>query len=106
MQSYTIFFITVNALHVSGGFSAHHQEFKNCTHRIGYMPSLLVATASVGESEPSDTSYSSRYRLTVQFLLHVKHNNSRLNVKVKVNSPLEQATKAWRESRSITLLFL
>jgi len=24
MQRYTIFFITVNALHVSGGFSAHH----------------------------------------------------------------------------------
>jgi len=32
MQRYTIFFITVNALHVLGGFSAHHQELKNCTH--------------------------------------------------------------------------
>jgi hypothetical protein len=28
MQRYIIFFITVNALHVSGGFSAHHQELK------------------------------------------------------------------------------
>jgi len=28
MQSYTIVFITINALHVSGGSSAHHQEFK------------------------------------------------------------------------------
>jgi len=28
MQLYTIFFITVNAVHVSGGFSAHHQELK------------------------------------------------------------------------------
>ena len=37
MQRYTIFFIIVNALHVSGGFSAHHQELKNCTHSIGYM---------------------------------------------------------------------
>ena len=46
MQRYTIFFITVNALHVSGGFSAHHQELKNCTHSIGYMPSLLAATTS------------------------------------------------------------
>ena len=36
MQPYTIFFIIVNALHVSGGFSAHHQELKN----------LLAATAS------------------------------------------------------------
>jgi hypothetical protein len=47
MQSYTIFFITVNALHVSGGFSAHHQELKNCTHSIGYMSRLLAATAAV-----------------------------------------------------------
>ena len=31
MQRYTIFFIIVNALHVLGGFSAHH-ELKNCTH--------------------------------------------------------------------------
>ena len=28
MQRYTTFFITVNALHVSGGFSAHHHELK------------------------------------------------------------------------------
>jgi hypothetical protein len=28
MQRYTIFFIAVNALHVSGGFSAHHQDLK------------------------------------------------------------------------------
>jgi len=48
MQRYTIFFIAVNALHVSGGFSAHHQERKiqNSTHIIWYMPSLLAATAS------------------------------------------------------------
>ena len=49
MQRYTIFFITVNALHVSGGFSAHHQELKNCTHNIGYVPGFFAATASVGE---------------------------------------------------------
>jgi len=29
MQRYIIFFITVNAVHVSGGFSARHQEL--CT---------------------------------------------------------------------------
>jgi len=46
MQLYTIFFITVNTLHVSGGFSAHHQELKNCTHSIGYMSGLLAATDS------------------------------------------------------------
>ena len=46
MHRYTIFFIIVNALHVSGGFSAHHQGLKNCTHSIGYIPSLPAATAS------------------------------------------------------------
>ena len=56
MQSYTIFFIIVNALHVSGGFSAHHQELKNCTHSIGYMSSLLVATASVELTHASGSS--------------------------------------------------
>jgi len=46
MQRYTIFFITVNALHVSGGFSAHHQELKNCTHSIWYVPGLFAASGS------------------------------------------------------------
>jgi len=45
MQRYTIFFIIVNVLHVSGGFFAHHQELKNCTHSIWYVPGLLAATA-------------------------------------------------------------
>jgi hypothetical protein len=47
MQRFRIFFITVNALHVSDGFSAHHQELKNCTPGIWYVPGLLAATASV-----------------------------------------------------------
>jgi hypothetical protein len=59
MQRYTIFFITVNALRVSGGFSAHHQEHENCTHSIGYMSSLIAATASVGELELTHASGSS-----------------------------------------------
>ena len=49
MQLYTIFFITVNALHVSVGFSAHHQELKNCTHSIWYVPGLHADVASVVE---------------------------------------------------------
>jgi len=28
MQRYTMVFIAINALHISGGFSAHHQELK------------------------------------------------------------------------------
>jgi hypothetical protein len=45
-KSYAIFFIIVNALHVSGGFSTHHQELKNFTHSTWYVPGLLAATAS------------------------------------------------------------
>jgi hypothetical protein len=60
MQRYTIFFITVNAVRVSGGFSAHHQELKNCTYSIGYMSNLLAATASVGEVQLTHASGSSK----------------------------------------------
>ena len=52
MQRYTIFFITVNALQVSGGFSAHHQELKKCAHSIGCMSSLLDVTASKLDIHP------------------------------------------------------
>jgi hypothetical protein len=48
MQRNTIFFVVV-----SGGFPAHHQEFKNCTYSIWYLLSLVAATASVVELEPS-----------------------------------------------------
>jgi hypothetical protein len=34
MQRYTIFFIIVNALHVSGGIAAHHQELKLYTQHL------------------------------------------------------------------------
>ena len=66
MQRYTIFFITVNALHVSGGFSACRHELKNSTHSIGYMSSLLAASGSVCELELVPTH--PRYVLLVSVL--------------------------------------
>ena len=36
MQRYTIFFIIANAVQVSGGFSAYHQELKNCTNSLQF----------------------------------------------------------------------
>ena len=33
MKRYTVFFIAVDAVHVSGGFSAHHQELKLYTQQ-------------------------------------------------------------------------
>ena len=60
MQRYTILFITVNAVRVSGGFCTHLQELKNCTNSIVYMSSLLTATASMGELELTRASRSSK----------------------------------------------
>jgi hypothetical protein len=70
MQRYTIFFIIVNALHVSGGFSVHHQELKNCTHSIWYVPGLLTATESVvGTMLAVEVNKPGKYQmLCVQFL--------------------------------------
>jgi hypothetical protein len=44
MQHYTIFFITIDALHVSGGFSAHHQELKtvHTASGIPYFPACKM----------------------------------------------------------------
>ena len=43
MQRYTVFFFIVSALHVSSGFSAHHQELKKCTRSIRYLSTLAIA---------------------------------------------------------------
>jgi len=51
MQRYTIFFITVNALHVSGCFSAHHQELENCIHSIGICQDCLLLPLAVAVSK-------------------------------------------------------
>jgi len=60
MQRFITFFIIVYVLHVSGGFSAHHQELKNCKHNIWYMSSLLAATASVVQFQLNHASGSSK----------------------------------------------
>jgi hypothetical protein len=60
MQRYTVFFIAVNALHVSGSFRAHHQELINCKHSIWCMLSLLAVTASMGEFQLTHASGSSK----------------------------------------------
>jgi hypothetical protein len=51
MQRYTIFFITVNALHVSGGFSAHHQEFKTVHTESGICQACLLLPLALYISE-------------------------------------------------------
>jgi len=53
MQRYKVVFITINALHISGGSTAHHQELKTLyVYSIGYLSELfLLLTACVSEFE-------------------------------------------------------
>jgi hypothetical protein len=41
MQRYAIFFIAVSAVHVSGGFSAHHQELNLYIQHLVYVKLAL-----------------------------------------------------------------
>jgi hypothetical protein len=62
LQRYTIFFITVNALHVSGGFSAHHQELRT-VHTVWSCQACLLLPLAVATSK-----FDIYQMLCVQFL--------------------------------------
>jgi hypothetical protein len=51
MQRYTIFFIAANALHISGGFSAHHQELKTVHTASGICQACLLLPLAVAASK-------------------------------------------------------
>ena len=51
MQRYTVFFITVNALHVSGVFSAHHQELKTVHTASGICQACLLLPLALAASK-------------------------------------------------------
>jgi hypothetical protein len=51
MQRYTIFFITANALRVSGGFYAHHQELKTVHTASGICQACLLLLLVVAASK-------------------------------------------------------
>jgi len=51
VQRYTIFFIAVNALHVSGGFSAHYQEFKTVHTASGICQDCLLLPLAVAANK-------------------------------------------------------
>ena len=41
------FIIIISALHISGGFSAHHQELKKSMCSRGYFHAFLLSTADI-----------------------------------------------------------
>ena len=55
-------FISTDALHASGGFSAHHQEHKNSTYSLRYCQPILLIAASFHLIH--DSSYQ-QYWLTI-----------------------------------------
>jgi hypothetical protein len=46
MQCYTVVFITINALHVSGGSSAHHQELKTVYTALQIPDAVYIVLSS------------------------------------------------------------
>jgi hypothetical protein len=51
MQRYTIFFITVNTLPDSGGFSTHYQELKTVHTAYGICQACLLLPLAVAVSK-------------------------------------------------------
>jgi len=49
MQRFLDLFISINALHVSGGSSAHHQEHKTVHTASGIVKPILLPAAIVDE---------------------------------------------------------
>jgi hypothetical protein len=71
MQRYTIVFITINALHVSGGSSAHHQELKLYTQHQVFVEHFLLLTVIVSEFQLSCVSSEPRHSYCAPLLLDV-----------------------------------
>jgi hypothetical protein len=73
MQRYTIFLITVNALHVSDGFFAHHQELKSVHTASGICQAcLLLPLAWVSSNSPTLVVAASKLDIRVDQMLCVQ----------------------------------
>jgi hypothetical protein len=66
MQHYTMFFIVVSAVHVSSGFSSHHQELKNCTCSIGTCQTCVLFR--LNQASGNNTQVLQTPMLHIQFL--------------------------------------
>jgi hypothetical protein len=60
MQRYIIFFITVNALHVSSGLSAHYQELKTVHTACGMCQTCLLLPLAWVSSNSTTSAVGSR----------------------------------------------
>jgi hypothetical protein len=72
MQCYTIFFITVNVLHVSGGFSAHHQWLKTVQTASGISQACLLLPLAWVSWNNSPTLVVAASKLDIYQMLFVQ----------------------------------
>ena len=56
MERYIMVFITINALHVSGGFSAHHQELKTVYTASGICQAFTASYRLITQAVRSSKS--------------------------------------------------
>ena len=68
MQRYTIFFIAVKALHVSGGFSAHHQKLKTVHTASGICKACLLLPLAIKNIVKRCTLLVIQYSLLLSML--------------------------------------
>jgi hypothetical protein len=71
MQHYTMVFITINALHVSGGSSAHHQELKTLYTASGICRAFS-ASYRFREFELTHDSSKKRKKLDKYLMLRIQ----------------------------------
>ena len=64
MQRILDLFISTDALHVSGGPSAHYHEHKDCTYSFRYCQPILLLAAIVDEMERKCASRWSLSKIT------------------------------------------
>ena len=65
-------FITINSLHVTGGFSAHHQELKTVYKTMGICWAFSVFTAIVSEFELTHDSGKTQEKLDKYPMLRIQ----------------------------------
>jgi hypothetical protein len=69
--TYTVFFIIIGALHVSGCFSAHHQELMKLYVQPGHYHAFLPSTVGVdGLKQPIRTSGRQQESTTIRKVAH------------------------------------
>jgi hypothetical protein len=75
MQRYTAFVITVNVLHVSGGFSARHQKLKTVHTASGKCQACLLLPLAVAASK-FDIIHSIRKKVSTPIKFKFQYNYS------------------------------